>query len=279
MPFWQRGPRRRLAMGLATVLGLAPRGFFIPYRHAGSVQASAYPELEPAFKAAWPEFAQLLAAIESEASLILAAQGPAPRPRLDQAWFPCLDAAAAFALVRLTRPARIVEIGSGHSTRWLAAALAGGAHAPAITCIDPAPRASLAGLPVEWRRQLLQAVGATPFQTLAAGDILFIDSSHVCMPGSDVDLLIGRILPTLAPGVLVHVHDIFLPDPYPSEWAWRGYNEQTPIAALLQGGRYRLRFASHYTATRQPAALAQALAQLPAPAGPHASSLWLEKTA
>ena len=59
------------------------------------------------------------------------------------------------------------------------------------------------------------------------------------MPGSDVDLLLNEVLPQLRPGVLIHLHDIFLPDPYPAGWAWRGYNEQ--VAVRLPAARRRLR--------------------------------------
>ena len=55
------------------------------------------------------------------------------------------------------------------------------------------------------------------------------------MPGTDVDFLLNRILPALPAGVLVHVHDVFLPDDYPADWEWRGYNEQLGVAALIQG--------------------------------------------
>ena len=58
------------------------------------------------------------------------------------------------------------------------------------------------------------------------------------------------LLPRLAPGVLVHLHDIFRPDRYPAIWDWRGYNEQGAVGALLQGGAYALQFASHWVATR-----------------------------
>ena len=65
-----------------------------------------------------------------------------------------------------------------------------------------------------------------------------------------------RVLPTLPAGVLVHIHDIFLPDDYPAEWEWRGYNEQLAAAALLHGGGYRPIWASHYVATRMAEAVA-----------------------
>jgi predicted O-methyltransferase YrrM len=275
-----RGARRRLAMGLATVLGLAPQGFFIPYRHARSVRPEPYPALEAQFAAAAPRFLAILDAMDRHAGALAAMAGPAPRPRLDQAWFPSLDAAAAYAMVRAHRPRRIIEIGSGHSTRILAAAIAEGGLATALTCIDPAPRAALAGLPVEWLPAVLQAVPPDRFAGLAASDMLFVDSSHILMPGSDVDLVLNRILPRLPPGVLIHVHDVFLPDAYPASWTWRGYNEQSAVAALLQGGAYQLRFASRYVATRLQARLdAGIVARLPDRWAALASSLWLEKAA
>ena len=242
-----------------------------------------YPTLEPLFAAARPEFARLLAEIEALAPDLRRLGGPPPAPRFDQDWFPPLDAAAAYAVVATVRPRRIVEIGSGHSTRFLARAIADRGLATELLCIDPAPRASLRGLAVRWLEVTLQQAPPGCFSELAPRDLLFVDSSHVLMPGTDVDWLLNRILPAIAPGVLVHVHDVFLPDPYPEAWAWRGYNEQQAVATLLQaggsaGGGYAVRFASHYLATRQPERLAAGvLGELAAVGGGLASSLWLEK--
>ena len=98
------------------------------------------------------------------------------------------------------------------------------------------------------------------------------------MPGSDVDLLLNLVLPQLTPGVLVHFHDIFLPDPYPLSWAWRGYNEQVAAAPLLHSGGWAIRLASHYLATRHAERLAcGVIGQLPLSQGAFESSLWLEK--
>ncbi|HYL25691.1 MAG TPA: class I SAM-dependent methyltransferase, partial [Burkholderiales bacterium] len=160
------------------------------------------------------------------ADLTAIGAGAPPAPRWDQDWFPRLDAAAAYAMVRMTRPARIVEVGSGHSTRFLARAVRDGGLGTQITAIDPAPRASISGLQVRCLRQPVQACALEVFN-LAPGDILFIDSSHQLKPGSDVEFLLDRVLPRLASGVRIHFHDIFLPDEYPAQWAWRRYNEQT----------------------------------------------------
>ena len=283
---------RRLLFGLATVLGLAPRGFFIPYRYAGSVppagERAPYDAIESLFGHAEAEFARRLEGLGDYAGALDAITGPAsssqaPAPRWEQDWFPRLDAAMAYAMVRgMDRNGgnarRIVEVGSGHSTRFLARAVADGGADSRIIAIDPAPRAAIAGLGVEIIAATVQDAGTAPFEGLAAGDILFMDSSHILMPGSDVDFLINRVLPGLPGGVLVHIHDIFLPEDYPLPWAWRGYNEQLAVAALLIGGAYRVLFSSRYATTHMAEAVARSAAGgLPLVDGALESSLWLEK--
>lgn len=271
-----RAARRRLAMGLSTLLGW-PRGFFIPYRHAAdAVPPDTYSALEPLFRAAEPSFRAVLAAIDGHAGALEAIGGDPPAPRWEQGWFPRLDAAAAYALVRALRPARLVEVGSGHSTRFLARAAADGGLATDIAAIDPAPRAAIGRLPVRHIAATLRQAGRAAFDALQPGDMLFVDSSHIAMPGTDVDLLVCDILPKLPAGVLVHVHDVLLPDGYPAAWRWRGYNEQTVVAALLAGGGWLPVFASHYVATRMAGAVdGTVAARLPLRPGTPETSLWL----
>jgi hypothetical protein len=195
-----------------------------------------------------------------------------PQPRWNQDWFPRLDAAAAYAIVRKTKPKRIVEVGSGHSTRFLARAVADGKLATRITCIDPEPRASITGLPVELVRAPVQGVPLSAFE-LQPRDILFIDSSHQVKPGSDLEFLLERVLPTLPGGVRLHFHDIFLPDPYPEMWAWRRYNEQQALERLLADG-YVAEFSSHQA---QKGHFDGVLARLPLLPGALESSFWLCK--
>ena len=272
---------RRLRLGLATVLGIARRGFFIPYRYAGELpgpgERPRYRKIETLFSRHRDEFAATLAAIdEFAADLRAIGQDPPPAPRWQQDWFPRLDGAAAYALTRSRRPSRIVEIGSGHSTRFFCRAIADGGLKTTVTAIDPAPRALLAGLDVRLIRRPLHAAGNAAFAELAHGDFLAIDSSHVLMPASDVDQLVNHVIPELPAGVVIHIHDIFLPDDYPAEWSWRAYNEQLAVAALLHGGGFRPLFASHFAATRMGKKIA-ALEDLPHPPGAHESSLWMEK--
>jgi hypothetical protein len=177
--------------------------------------------------------------------------------------------------VRRYKPARIVEIGSGHSTRFLARAVTDGGLETRITCIDPSPRASLSGLPVRHIRALFQDAGDAAFAELASGDILFVDSSHVAMPGTDVDRVFLDVVPRLPVGTFLHVHDITLPDAYPAAWAWRGYNEQLLIGTLLQGGAFTPIFASHFVKTTR--ALPKIVERLPLQPGALETSLWMRK--
>ena len=199
-----------------------------------------------------------------------------PAPRWNQDWFPRLDAAAAYAMVRSLPPRRIVEVGSGHSTRFLARAVADGRLATRITAIDPEPRASIKGLQIEFLEKRVQEAPENLFREFQPGDILFIDSSHQLKAGSDVDLLFNKVIPLLPSGVRVHFHDIFLPDEYPEQWAWRRYNEQNFIKNLLP--RYAVEFSSHWVASRRPDLLQRGvLGRLPLVAGALESSLWLRK--
>jgi hypothetical protein len=276
-----RTAARRLWLGLSTLLGRR-RGFFIPYRYAHHLFPSGggpvYRSVKHLFDVNAGAFAARLLALDEYADALRAiGEQPTPAPRWEQDWFPRLDAAMAYAIVRQHRPSRIVEVGSGHSTRFMARAVADADLATEIVAIDPAPRAALRGLRVEWLPHAVPACGLAPFRQLAAGDVLFVDSSHILMPGTDVDFLFNEVLPMLPAGILLHLHDIFLPDDYPASWAWRGYNEQSGVASLLDG-RWEPLFASRYVATRMPDRIKDCIvAQLPLPPGAFETSLWLRR--
>lgn len=275
---------RRKIFSLLSAIGLLPRGFLIPYRGISEVpgpgEKADYAAIESCFSASEDAFLAHLATIEQYAEALEKLGGePPPAPRWAQDWFPRLDAAAAYAMVRRWRPRRIVEIGSGHSTRFLARAVTDAGFGTQITAIDPAPRASPAGLAIESLRIPVQHAGDAPFTGLVAGDLLVVDSSHVLMPGTDVDFILNRVLPVLPAGVLVHFHDIFLPGHYPVDWHWRGYNEQQAVATLISCGAYVPEFASAYIVSRYADTLRTGvLGRLPLVAGAHESSLWLRKT-
>ena len=180
--------------------------------------------------------------------------------------FSWLDARALFVLFRHWRPRRVVEVGSGYSTLLMADInrrfLDGAAR---ITSIEPFPRPFLAQMSdrIELLEMRVQDVPFAVFETLGAGDVLFIDSSHVAKTGSDVNFLYFEIVPRLARGVRIHVHDIFLPMEYPREWVIdenRSWNEQYLVRALLMhSGRLRVVFGCAHAYARHRASLARAL--------------------
>jgi hypothetical protein len=278
-----RAGLRRFGFGLSTLFGVKRRGFFIPYRYAdrilGRDERSRYVELEPIFAAAEPTFLSVLGrATDHAAALTAIGKAPPPEPRWKQDWFPRLDAMAAYVLVREAHPRKIVEVGSGHSTRFMSRAVRDSKLATEIVAIDPAPRAAIDGLGVTLIKETVQAAGITVFSTLAAGDMLFIDSSHILMPGTDVDFLFNRVLPMLPRGVWVHIHDVFLPDDYPADWEWRGYNEQLAVAALIQNRGFTIIWASHYVGARMADTVrGSAAGRIPLVAGARESSLWMVK--
>jgi hypothetical protein len=98
------------------------------------------------------------------------------------------------------------------------------------------------------------------------------------MPGTDVDRLFLDVLPRLREGVLVHVHDVTLPDAYPQGWGWRGYNEQLLVGALIQGGAYEILFASHVAAGNPVWTGHGIVGELPLAPGALETSLWLRKS-
>ena len=275
-----RGRLRRFWFGLQTVSGLRKRGYFAPSLQAVHADAAVCrsPLLDACFAARAAAMRDWLARLDAYAAALRAIGQDGPSaPRWTQDWFPRLDAAIAYAMIRSRRPRRIVEIGSGHSTRFFCRAAQDEALDTDILSIDPAPRASIAGLPrLRTLQSPVQQAGLAPFRALRAGDILSIDSGHVLMPGSDVDFLLNAVLPILPAGVLVHFHDIFLPDPYPETWSWRGYNEQSAVALLIVQAGWRIEFASHYAVTRFGDAVARsaagALTLLPSA---FEASLWL----
>jgi predicted O-methyltransferase YrrM len=167
-------------------------------------------------------------------------QTPGFRYFFDNPAFSAGDAITLFAILREFQPKRIIEVGCGFSS---AAML--DAHPNASTLhIDPHPEILLdllePGDPARARvrRQCVQEVPDQVFEELAPGDLLFIDSSHVMKAGSDVHDLLFRVLPLLARGTLIHVHDIFYPFEYPRDWIARenrSWNEAYALRALLTG--------------------------------------------
>lgn len=155
-------------------------------------------------------------------------------PMLPSTAFGGADADYWYCLIRFLKPRRIIEVGSGSSTRIaIKALLENGAQCEHI-CVEPYEEPWLENCGAKIVRQRLEDVNKSIFRELSAGDILFIDSSHIIRPQGDVLVEVLEILPLLAPGVVVHFHDIFSPWHYHYKWVAeevRLWNEQY----LLEG--------------------------------------------
>jgi len=156
---------------------------------------------------------------------------------LDNDFFGSVDTEVLYAIIRHHHPERIVEIGSGNSTKVMKMAIAAESLSTQITSIDPTPRVSVAESAQRWIASRVELLPATQiFDTLKTDDVLFIDSSHEVLAGGDVPFLFLEVLPRLAAGVLIHIHDMFLPFDYPQKWVvdrrWT-LNEQYLVHAFL----------------------------------------------
>ena len=150
--------------------------------------------------------------------------------------FPPLDACMLYSLLASRKPAVFMEVGSGNSTKFAYKAVVDHSPATQIISIDPCPRAEIDNLCNTCLRVPLEQVPLEQFEVLKSGDILFIDNSHRSFQNSDVTFFFTTILPNLNPGVIYGIHDIFLPNDYPGEWAMRFYNEQYLLMTYLLGG-------------------------------------------
>jgi predicted O-methyltransferase YrrM len=200
--------------------------------------------------------------------------------------FEAVDAEILFCMIRYFKPKIIFEIGSGWSTLLAADALSRNLRdgSPGkLIAIEPYPPEFLsASIPeeVELLRRPVQKVALTQFDALRENDMLFIDSSHVCTIGSDVQYEILEILPQLNPGVLIHIHDIFLPAEYPKEWVLdrhRFWNEQYIVQAFLCfNDTFEILWAGQWMHLNHPELLVEAFTSYQSGVSP--ASLWFRRT-
>ena len=186
-----------------------------------------------------------LAWIESELTSLVAELQERDFP-IDNGWYGPMDAHILYALLRREPPRRVVELGSGYSTLVIELAAPGAEH----HVVDPFPSPLLTqARGIVLHRASGADVPAELFEQLEAGDLLFIDSSHVVKPGGEVVRVILEVLPMLAPGVLIHVHDIYRPFAYPRvfpETLNLHWQEQYLVQALLCGNEgFELLLANH----------------------------------
>lgn len=173
--------------------------------------------------------------------------------------FEAVDAEVLHCFIRHFKPGHIIEIGVGFSTLILASASRLNANEGINTqlrIIDPYPNSTL----VDGRHGIddiviskVESLSPEYFDVLNENDILFIDSSHVVKIGGDVNYNFFKILPRLKPGVIIHFHDIYLPEEYPRDLAFQHrwfWSEQYLLHAfLMHNSDYEVLFAGNYMRT------------------------------
>jgi hypothetical protein len=170
--------------------------------------------------------------------------------------FMAVDAHVYYGVIRHNRPKHIIEIGAGLSTVLAASTFVG----QDIVAIDPNPNPVLNGINAKIIAKRVEDISLAGFDRLERGDILFIDSSHMLTTGGDIVWEYCEILPRLKSGVLVHVHDIYLPEPYTPLYHKQGlyYNEQYVLQAFLAfNSRFKVRWPGAWMYSRYPKELTE----------------------
>jgi hypothetical protein len=200
--------------------------------------------------------------------------------------FETVDTELLYAMVRAMRPAHVIELGSGYSTLLIGMACRRNASEGVDTvheAFDPYPRPHILGeeAPAPTR---LTAISATdvPLKTFAglrAGDVLFVDTTHTVKLASDVNFVVLDVLPLLAPGVVVHFHDIFLPWEYPRHWFaemhWYWAEQYLLQAFLAHNSDFEVLVPAHALARELPERLRRVIPSLGADGAP--GSMWLRR--
>ncbi len=148
------------------------------------------------------------------------------------------DTEALYTILRTYQPKQILELGCGNSTRITRLAIRDGKLATKLVCLDPYPRRDVADFADELHLRPVEDSNALDLvKQLKPGDVFFIDTSHDVRPANDCAYIYGVLIPAVPAGVIVHIHDIFLPYDYPTRLAFgdgASWGEQTVVAVMLQ---------------------------------------------
>ncbi|REJ84320.1 MAG: class I SAM-dependent methyltransferase [Bacteroidetes bacterium] len=154
-------------------------------------------------------------------------------PAWNNEYLPGLDIIMLYTMLSECKPNKYIEIGSGNSTKVAYKAIKEQKLKTEIISIDPMPRAEIDSLANRIIRKPFEDIDFNILDELNENDILFVDNSHRILPNSDSMVFFLEILPKLKKGVIVHLHDIYLPYDYPQFMCDRFYSEQYGLAMYL----------------------------------------------
>lgn len=299
--YWQAGKLRQGVFRIAQDYGfdLMPAHFYSPVPQAKALPADLWtrsremPGVDANVKKQLALLATLARRFRKEYEAFPARKPAGSPPHTyysSNGYFDDIDGYVLYSIVRQFRPRRVIEIGSGNTTYLFAQAIARNRkddrqYRCDLTAIEPYPNDVLkAGFPGLARliTKPAQEVPLAEFEKLGKNDILFIDSSHVLKIGSDVQYELLEILPRLAKGVLVHFHDIFLPNEYPRNWVEemnRYFTEQYMLQAFLAfNDSFEVLLAPAYLHARQPRAMEAAFHSYHRNQEWSPASFWIRRT-
>ena len=163
------------------------------------------------------------------------------KPTWNNGFLPGLDIMVLYTMLGIKSPLNYIEIGSGNSTKVVAKAIEDFKLVTKITSIDPFPRTEIDTLAHKIIREPFENIDFSFIFKLESNDIVFIDNSHRVLPNSDAMVFFMEVLPMLPKGVIVHIHDIYLPYDYPQFMCDRFYSEQYHLAAFIMANPKRYR--------------------------------------
>lgn len=200
---------------------------------------------------------------------------------LDHHAYAHTDAIVLFCMLRHLKPKRIIEVGSGYSSALMLDYKQLFDKQLNLTFVEPYPKLLKSLIKPRDKYTLidkpLHQTEAAVFDQLESGDFLFIDSTHVAKPGSDVNEIYFKILPALKKGVIIHIHDIFYPFEYPHDWykETRAWNEDYIVRAFLYNNPdYQIEFFNHFLNLHHKDKLHHLM---PATTKNDGGSLWIKK--
>lgn len=173
-------------------------------------------------------------------------------PAWQNGFLPAIDTILLYTILEKYKPKKYLEIGSGNSTKVASFCRHQENLNFSITCIDPNPRREIREIADTWINEQIQTVSLDYFRKLEPDDIVFLDGSHVLHPNSDVMWFFMEILPAIPKGVIIHIHDIFLPYDYPQWVCDRFFNEQYIFATcLLNSDNFKIISPNYYLLTEK----------------------------